>query len=106
MKNIENIFDVYEIKQSLNSALGYVGTVEDIYYIDYPDRQISFELRIIFKMLTKDTIDEYSLTSSILKLNELLYNDYHWWRFSRLNEKLNKLFNLGLSDKLRARPQI
>ena len=106
MKNIENIFDVYEIKQSLNSALGYVGTVEDINYIDYPDRRINLELRLIFKMLTKDTIDEYSLTSSILKLNELLYNDYHWWRFSRLNEKLNQLFNLGLSDKLRARPQI
>ena len=104
MKNIENIFDVYEIKQSLNSALGYVGTVEDIYYIDYPDRQISFELRIIFKMLTKDTIDEYSLTSSILKLNEFLYNDYHWWRFNPLCEELNKLFNLGLT--LRPRPQI
>ena len=106
MKNIKNILDIFEIKQSFNSALGYVGTVEDIHYIDYPDRRINLELRLIFKMLTKDTIDEYSLTSSILKLNELLYNDYHWWRFSRLNEKLNQLFNLGLSDKLRARPQI
>ena len=98
MKNKENIFDVYEIKQSLNNALDHNGDIM------FPDAHISFELRMIVKELKKETVDIYSLKCFVHKLDELLVNDYLWWRFYRLNEKLNELFNLGLT--LRDRPQI
>ena len=41
MKNIKNILDIFEIKQSFNSARDYTG------YINYPERSIDSPLKIL-----------------------------------------------------------
>lgn len=98
MKNIKNILDIFEIKQSFNSARDYNG------YINYPERSIDSPLKILHLELQKGNVDKELITVQVIFLDRALTTDYFWWRFNPLCEELNKLFNLGLT--LRPRPQI
>jgi hypothetical protein len=116
------LLDDKNIQKGIFNAEGYPDPViarrmeKIIYELEILDINIETDGSVAMSWQMIETMGEQGIIDSLNKISKNLvgldraisnhHDDYHWWRFSRLNEKLNQLFNLGLSDKLRARPQI
>ena len=86
-----SILDIYEIKQSFDNARDYTGE------LNYPNATINDCLKILKNELSAKTLDMDSIARTVKILDSHLDTSYHWWRFYRLNEKLNELFNLNIT---------